>query len=325
MKDGNVPKDCTLPEDPVRGAPIALDERAHIFLKDQNVSYIEIKGSQSILAKKLRNVRLTSSLFRRNKLLASRESSNEFSKDHTDSKSQSPRLRNHARPSSEAIAKPIDNDEKMSTVASSRSISGNNDDSVSGVTDVFIKYGTEADGIRRYGGLTNSQARVFVNSSLLNAEAGSSEKKQRTLSLSSSQSNNVSRSREQKIQSSNNIGVGVKKKSSKDALNRKSSGSGGGLGKKSKRSRGGKNRGGKNGSKSNLPDSGEDSKISVTSGNDVLNDISSSGAARNKDVGSNSKAMGKLHGKISSIFFFKIEFFPIVFFFKGRKVKFEKI
>lgn len=279
LRDSNVPKNCTNPEDPVRGAPIALDERAHIFLKDQNVSYIEIKGSQSTINKKMRNVALTSSLFR-NKLLANRDSRNDFTtKDHQSgsktSLGHSPKSKNHTRPSSEARAIPIDNEEKASNASCQ--------DQASGVTDVLIKSGTtvdSADGIRRYGGLTNSQARVFVNSSLLNAEAGSAsgDQKQRTTSQST-----ISGGRELKSQAS--AYSGAKKKLSRETLNGKSGG-----GKRSKRNgRGGRNRGGKNGSKTNLPDSGgETSKTSVNHDDD-------GSSARN--TAANSKTLGKLNGK----------------------------
>ena len=146
--------------------------------------------------------------------------------------------------------------------------------------------------MRRYGGLTNSQARVFVNSSLLNAEASSSEQKQRT--VSSSQSNI---GKDQRLKN----GTLAKKKSSRDALNKKtgtlgSTGGGGGGGGKSrsKRNKGGRNRGGiKNGaagSKTNFGDSGEDSKTSLN--DDQENSSSQSGQTHN-GVGPDSKGLGK--------------------------------
>lgn len=142
MRDCTVPTDCAFPEDPVRGAPIALDERAHVFLKDQhNVSYIEITGSQSTLNKKFRNVSLTSSLLR-NKLLSSRDSRNEFvlKKPGTEGGFSSRSKINHpTRPNSEARAKPPENDEKASSSPRDRDVG--NEDEAGGITDVLIKSG----------------------------------------------------------------------------------------------------------------------------------------------------------------------------------------
>lgn len=307
LRDCDVPKDCTNPEDPVRGAPIALDERAHIFLKDQNVSYIEIRGSQTNINKRMRNVALTSSLLR-NKLLANRDSRNDFSPRNqsgtNSSLGQSSRSRNQTRPSSEARAIPIDNDEKVP--ASPRG----DQDQASGITDVLIKSGAAADaadGIRRYGGLTNSQARVFVNSSLLNAEAGPASGDQKHGISTSSQSNITGSGREQKSQASNYTGSsGAKKKPSRETLNGKSGGAGG---KRSKRNRGGRNRGGKNGSKTNLPDSGgETSKTSVNDGEGSL----SSPGGRNNAAGPNSKTLGKLNGRTKEYIIFLSSFISVV-------------
>jgi len=177
LKDLEVPQHCDLPENPIRGAPIALDERAHVFLKDQNVSYIEIRGSQSTLNSKLRKATLTSSMLR-SKLLSSRSSQNNNNlNNHTDSKSvmlPNKSRRRHHRPNSEASAISIAGDEK-------RPGAGKSEEEISGITDVLISKAGEAegDGIRKYGGMTDSQARVFVNRSLLDAEAASEQKQQR--------------------------------------------------------------------------------------------------------------------------------------------------
>lgn len=218
LKDLEVPQHCDLPENPIRGAPIALDDRAHVFLKDQNVSYIEIRGSQSTLNSKLRKATLTSSMLR-SKLLSSRSSQNNNNLNNpSDSKAaMSPRKskRQSHRPNSEASAINIVEDEKGPGA-------GKSEEEISGITDVLISKTGEAegDGIRKYGGMTNSQARVFVNKSLLDAEATSEQKQQRQ---------GASSQAAERVGSQASLTT-TKKRASKEGLNSKNS-------KKSRRGR----------------------------------------------------------------------------------------
>ena len=76
----------------------------------------------------------------------------------------------HKRPKSQASALAINSDEKSPQPHQSI-------DELSGITEINIKNNEGVDGIRKYGGLTNSQARMFVNKSLIDAKASNSKQK----------------------------------------------------------------------------------------------------------------------------------------------------
>ena len=242
-----VPEKCVHPEEPIRGAPIALDERAHIFLKDQNVSYIEIQGSQAMLNRKIRRPTLTSSALRAKIMLSNRDSRTR----HVDSKtgvettttrptttsttSSKQTTTIMKRPDSEASAIEIASDEKShrpSPLLNDIPVShSQEEDSTHGITDVLIKSSNSGDnGMRKYGGLTKSQAKIFVDKNSL-TKVEEAEQRQKQLS------------------SSSNTTSSLAKKSSKEGLFGKR-----GTNKKNKRQRGGKGYTKKNGSKTRLVD-----------------------------------------------------------------------
>jgi len=234
-----VPTHCEHPEQPIRGAPIALDERAQIFLKDQNVSYIEIQGSQALMNRKFRKPTLTSSALRARILLSNRDSRTR----HVDSKTgvetvptrptTGKQTTTPKRPDSEASAIEIASDEKSHRPSPLLLARSHDEDSTHGITDVLIKSSNSGpnDGMRKYGGLTNSQAKIFVDkNSLTKVE----EAEQRQKHYNSASRNTTSP---------------LAKKSSKDGLFGKRT-----YNKKNKRQRGSKGQARKNGSKTRLVD-----------------------------------------------------------------------
>lgn len=195
--DGNeAPNNCDQPSDPVRGALIALDERAKVFLKDRDVSFIEIRGQcQSIyqssghrrptfdfLREKgsIQHVRHNSFVDNLGTDEEEKEEAVKMDKEETTSFSNAePRMSVHYKLKKSATnqdgssLKNTTSEECASSGAAKSSKQKQNLISTNEkrVGHVVADPNDAGDGIRKYGGMTNSQARVFVNRSLLDAEA----------------------------------------------------------------------------------------------------------------------------------------------------------
>lgn len=190
--DGNeAPHNCDQPSNPIRGAPIALDERANAFLKDRDVTFIEIRGRSQSIYKGYGNRRLTFDFLRDNNKGSMRHiRHNSFvdnmdgdnrggykEKDENESTSNlASRLSIHYKLKKSAKSKAselsIALDKKMCSIVKGGENGGerNGAEEKQNITTDSKDMG---DSIQKYGGLTNSQARVFVNRSLLDAETAS--------------------------------------------------------------------------------------------------------------------------------------------------------